>query len=87
MGLSRQAKDLTHIDIHTKCRILTEQMARHPECTSVHEIVEKELKQNLHILNGNNNEKHGYPKGHPLHNYESGTSILAVLMGQQAERS
>ena len=47
-------------------------MARHPECTTVHEIVEKEMKQNLHILSGNNNEKHGYPKGHALHNYESG---------------
>ncbi len=60
------------IDIHTKCRILTEQRTRHPECTCVHEIVEKEMKQNLHILSGNNNEKHGYPKGHALNNYESG---------------
>eukprot|EP00829_Urostomides_striatus_P006367 TRINITY_DN16937_c0_g1_i1.p1 TRINITY_DN16937_c0_g1~~TRINITY_DN16937_c0_g1_i1.p1 ORF type:complete len:104 (+),score=16.20 TRINITY_DN16937_c0_g1_i1:76-387(+) len=55
-------------------------MDKNPDCKNVVDIVEKEMKLNIHILSGNNNEKHGHKKGDPYGSYESASrSILRLI--------
>lgn len=69
-----------HVDIHAKCNILLERAAQHPECKSLQELIEKEMELKIHLLNGTNNDKLGYTKGHPYYSYESATRTSLRLL-------
>ena len=60
------------VDIFDKCKILMDHAARYPECTTIQQIVDKEISLNLHVLSGGNGEKFGYKKEDPMFLYESG---------------
>jgi len=59
-------------DIHSKCSLLMSRWKDHPECNSLHEIIEKEMGLKIHLLNSYNNEKMGFKKGDKYDKYESG---------------
>lgn len=49
------------------------------EYDSIQSIMEKEIDMNIHILNGDNNSKHGHKKNTTFYLYESGTRAMLRL--------
>ncbi len=70
----------TRLDINDKCKFLMDHANNYTDCKYIHELVEKEMSLNLHVLSGSNGEKYGYKEGHPLHKYESASRTILRLL-------
>lgn len=52
---------------------------RHSDCNTIQELIEKEIKLGIHMLNGDNNDHHGQKKGE-YKKYVSGTRTFLRLL-------
>lgn len=73
-GLSMGFKDITE-----KVNLMRKILQQHPEIETIQALVEKEMKLNIHKLNGENNAKKGHSKGEYKH-YISGTRTFLRLL-------
>ena len=73
-GLSMGFKDITE-----KVNLMRKILQQHPEIETIQQLVEKEMKLDIHKLNGENNAKKGHSKGEYKH-YTSGTRTFLRLL-------
>lgn len=67
-------------DIHTKSGALMKLAAKNPDCPTIQQLIEKEMAQNIHVLNGSNGEKMGRKEGDPYYKYESASRTILRLL-------
>ena len=73
-GLSMGFKDIT-----SKVELMRVIMKQHPEIENIQDLIEKEIKLNIHKLNGDNNSKMGHGSGN-YKDYTSGARTFLRLL-------